>query len=121
MPTVLERTVNEGGNLNDGENRVYRSREHGKMGKWMALNMLKAGFAMRVYDINPTPVGFLIEQGAVAAKSAADTAATVDWLFMSLPDTELVEHVIFGLSKGGLIRVFEKMLGAEFRKKPETN
>ncbi len=68
----------------------------GNMGKWMALNMLKAGFAMRVYDINPAPVGFLVEQGAVAAKSAADTAATVDWLFMSLPDTELVEKVIFG-------------------------
>lgn len=68
----------------------------GTMGKWMALNMLKAGFAVRVYDINPAPVGFLVGEGAVAAKSAADAAAEVDWLFMSLPDTELVEKVIFG-------------------------
>jgi len=66
------------------------------MGKWMALNMLKAGFAMRVYDINPAPVEFLVGQGAVAAKSPADAAAAVDWLFLSLPDTELVEKVIFG-------------------------
>ena len=68
----------------------------GTMGKWMALNMLKAGFAVRVYDINPAPIGFLVGEGAVAAKSAADAAAAVDWLFMSLPDTELVEKVIFG-------------------------
>lgn len=68
----------------------------GTMGKWMALNILKAGFAMRVYDINPAPVEFLVGQGAVAAKSPADAAAAVDWLFLSLPDTELVEKVIFG-------------------------
>jgi 3-hydroxyisobutyrate dehydrogenase-like beta-hydroxyacid dehydrogenase len=68
----------------------------GTMGKWMALNILKAGFAMRVYDINHVPVEFLVGQGAITAKSPADTAAAVDWLFMSLPDTELVEEVIFG-------------------------
>jgi 3-hydroxyisobutyrate dehydrogenase-like beta-hydroxyacid dehydrogenase len=68
----------------------------GTMGKWMALNMLKAGFPMRVYDINPAPVQFLVGQGASAAKSPADVAAGVDWLFMSLPDTELVEKVVFG-------------------------
>jgi 3-hydroxyisobutyrate dehydrogenase-like beta-hydroxyacid dehydrogenase len=68
----------------------------GTMGKWMALNMLKAGFPMRVYDINPASVQFLVGQGASAAKSPADVAVGVDWLFMSLPDTELVEKVVFG-------------------------
>ena len=68
----------------------------GAMGKWMALNMMKAGFAMRVYDISPAAVQILTEQGAAAAKSPADVAARVDWLFLSLPDTELVEKVIFG-------------------------
>ncbi len=68
----------------------------GTMGKWMALNMMKAGFPMRVYDINPAPVQFLAGQGAAAAKSPADVAAEVDWLFLSLPDTELVEKVVFG-------------------------
>jgi 3-hydroxyisobutyrate dehydrogenase-like beta-hydroxyacid dehydrogenase len=58
--------------------------------------MLKAGFPMRVYDINPVPVQFLAGQGAAAAKSPADVALEVDWLFLSLPDTELVEKVIFG-------------------------
>ena len=68
----------------------------GTMGKWMALNMMKAGFPMRVYDINPVPVQFLAGQGAAAAKSPADVAAEVDWLFLSLSDTELVEKVVFG-------------------------
>ena len=74
----------------------------GTMGKWMALNMLKAGFAMHVYDINPEPVAFLVGQGAAAAKSPADAAAESDWLFLSLPDTELVEKVIFG--ENGIVR-----------------
>ncbi|MCE5261933.1 MAG: NAD(P)-dependent oxidoreductase [Deltaproteobacteria bacterium] len=68
----------------------------GAMGKWMALNMLKAGFAMRVYDIDPAPVQFLVSQGAVAATSPADVAGQVDWIFLSLPDTDVVEAVIFG-------------------------
>ncbi|MDZ4185028.1 MAG: NAD(P)-binding domain-containing protein [Desulfuromonadales bacterium] len=68
----------------------------GTMGKWIALNMLEAGFSLRVYDINPDPIRFLVEKGALAAESAADVAARVDWLFLSLPDTALVEKVIFG-------------------------
>jgi 3-hydroxyisobutyrate dehydrogenase-like beta-hydroxyacid dehydrogenase len=70
----------------------------GTMGKWMALNILKAEFPMRVYDINPAAVQFLAGEGAEAAKSPADVASQVDWLFLSLPDTELVEKVIFGES-----------------------
>lgn len=68
----------------------------GTMGKWMALNMMKAGFPLRVYDIDPAAIQFLAGQGAAAAKSPADVAAEVDWLFMSLPDTEVVEKAIFG-------------------------
>ena len=68
----------------------------GTMGKWMALNMLKAGFPLTVYDVAPKAVKFLTGQGAQAAKSPADLASRVDWLFLSLPDTEIVEKVIFG-------------------------
>ena len=68
----------------------------GTMGKWMALNMMKAGFPLRVCDINPAAVQFLTGQGAAAAQSPADLAAGVDWLFMSLPDTEIVEKAVFG-------------------------
>src|SRR5574340_554728 len=69
----------------------------GTMGKWMALNMMKkGGFPLTVYDVAPGAVKFLTDQGAQAAKSPADLAAQVDWLFLSLPDTEVVEKVIFG-------------------------
>jgi 3-hydroxyisobutyrate dehydrogenase-like beta-hydroxyacid dehydrogenase len=68
----------------------------GTMGKWMALNMLKAGFPTTVYDINPAAIEFLTGQGATAAGSPADVAGRVDWLFLSLPDTEVVEKAIFG-------------------------
>jgi 3-hydroxyisobutyrate dehydrogenase-like beta-hydroxyacid dehydrogenase len=74
----------------------------GTMGKWMALNMMKVGFPLRVYDINPAAVQFLTGQGAVAAQSPADVAAKVDWLFLSLPDTEVVEKAIFG--ENGIVR-----------------
>ncbi|MDP3097174.1 MAG: NAD(P)-binding domain-containing protein [Syntrophales bacterium] len=68
----------------------------GTMGKWMALNMLKAGFPVRVYDINPAAIPFLTGQGAATADSPAEVAGQVDWLFLSLPDTEVVEKAIFG-------------------------
>jgi 3-hydroxyisobutyrate dehydrogenase-like beta-hydroxyacid dehydrogenase len=83
----------------------------GTMGKWMALNMVKAGFPVKVYDINPAAVQFLTGQGAEAAKSPADVAGRVDWLFLSLPDTEVVEKAIFGENgvaqgaKAGLVLV----------------
>jgi len=73
----------------------------GTMGKWMALNMMKAGFSLRVYDINPAAVQVLAGQGAAAAQSPADVAAEVDWLFLSLPDTEIVGKAIFRRKRCG--------------------
>jgi len=89
----------------------------GTMGKWMALNMLKAGFPVRVYDINPAAIPFLTGQGAAAADSPADVAGRVDWLFLSLPDTEVVEKAIFGengvaqVARPGLVLVDLSTIG----------
>ena len=68
----------------------------GEMGKWMSLNIVKAGYDVSVYDINPAAVKFLTGQGAKAAQHPADLAGKVDWVFLSLPDTQVVESVIFG-------------------------
>jgi 3-hydroxyisobutyrate dehydrogenase-like beta-hydroxyacid dehydrogenase len=68
----------------------------GEMGKWMALNIMKAGFPLTVYDIDGEAVKFLADQGAESANSPADLAGRVQWVFLSVPNTEAVEEVIFG-------------------------
>lgn len=73
----------------------------GQMGRWMALNILKAGFELCVYDIVPEPVQFLVEQGARSAASLPELAAWADGVFLSLPNTVIVEKVLFG--EGGLV------------------
>ena len=68
----------------------------GEMGKWMSLNLLKAGYAVVVSDILPEAVQFLTEQGAEPTNSVSEMAGQVDWLFLSLPNTEIVEAVLLG-------------------------
>lgn len=80
----------------------------GEMGKWMSLNIVKAGYKVSVYDINPAAVKFLTDQGAESSQHSADLAGKVDWIFLSLPDTQAVETVIFG--ENGIIRGAQKGL-----------
>jgi len=74
----------------------------GEMGKWMACNIVKSGYDVSVYDINPEAVKFLSARGAKASQHPADLAGKVDWLFLSLPDTQVVEAVLFG--ENGVLR-----------------
>lgn len=68
----------------------------GQMGKWMALNVAKAGFALTAYDIKPDPIRELVANGASIAENLSDLARAADYLLLSLPDTEAVKAVIFG-------------------------
>jgi 3-hydroxyisobutyrate dehydrogenase-like beta-hydroxyacid dehydrogenase len=68
----------------------------GQMGKWMARNVMKAGFDLTVFDINQEAVKFLTEQGVGSAGNPMELASQVDWVFLSLPNTEIVENVLFG-------------------------
>ncbi|MEW6673708.1 MAG: NAD(P)-dependent oxidoreductase [Thermodesulfobacteriota bacterium] len=68
----------------------------GEMGKWMSFNMVKAGYDVTVCDINPAAVEFLTGKGAKSSRHPAELAGTVDLIFLSLPDTDVVETVIFG-------------------------
>ena len=74
----------------------------GQMGKWMALNVLKQGFDLTVFDLDQQAVTVLTEQGAKAAATPADLAAETDWIFLSLPNTDIVDGVIFG--EDGLVK-----------------
>jgi 3-hydroxyisobutyrate dehydrogenase-like beta-hydroxyacid dehydrogenase len=64
----------------------------GTMGKWMARNMMKADIDLTVFDIDQDAMKFLTDQGASSSRNPGDLAAQVDWVFLSLPDTEIVEH-----------------------------
>jgi len=80
----------------------------GQMGKWMALNFLKADCQTSVYDIDPQAVDFLVKNGADAGRTPADIAAQTEVVFLSLPSTDIVEQVIF--SDTGLIQAVGKEL-----------
>ena len=47
----------------------------GQMGKWMALNIMKAGFELTVFDVSLQAVQFLVDQGAKSSRTPADLAA----------------------------------------------
>ncbi len=73
----------------------------GQMGKWMALNLQqKTGADVTVYDASPEAVTFATDPGMSAGACAAEVATDADLIFLSLPNAEAVEVVIFG--KDGL-------------------
>jgi 3-hydroxyisobutyrate dehydrogenase-like beta-hydroxyacid dehydrogenase len=78
----------------------------GQMGKWMALNFLKADCRISVYDIDSSAVDFLVENGADAGRTPADIATQAEVVFLSLPNTDIVEQTIFG--ETGLVQAAPK-------------
>lgn len=74
----------------------------GQMGKWMALNMIKAGFDLVVFARRPEIVKLFIDQGAKSTRSPSEVADQADWVFLCLPNTEIVEKIIF--AEDGLVR-----------------
>jgi 3-hydroxyisobutyrate dehydrogenase len=68
----------------------------GTMGKPMALNLLKAGFRVIAYDLNPVSLKDLKEKGAALGISCKDVASKSDVVITMLPKSEDVEKAIFG-------------------------
>lgn len=73
----------------------------GNMGNPMALNMIRKGFSLTVFDVNAGAMRNLIEAGASGAASAADAIARADIVFTSLQGSPEVEP--FYLAAGGAI------------------
>jgi 2-hydroxy-3-oxopropionate reductase len=73
----------------------------GTMGREMALNLLKAGHPVRVYDVVEAAIANLVGHGAQPAASPADAGRDADIAISMLPDTPQVEDVIYG--QGGLL------------------
>jgi 2-hydroxy-3-oxopropionate reductase len=68
----------------------------GIMGRPMARNLLKAGYALTVHDLNRAAVDELVAAGAVAGTSPRGVAAAVDVLVTMLPDSPQVREVYAG-------------------------
>ncbi len=68
----------------------------GIMGKPMALNLIKAGFELVVYNRTSSKTDELVEQGAVAVLSPKEVAENSDIIITIVSDTPDVKDVILG-------------------------
>ncbi len=74
----------------------------GNMGRPMALNLLKQGFALVVHDIDPAKTAPLRERGAKIAESPEQVASAADRTIVMVETTAQAEAVITG--EHGIIR-----------------
>jgi 3-hydroxyisobutyrate dehydrogenase len=75
----------------------------GNMGGPMAANLVKAGHAVRGFDLHPAALAALADAGGQTAASAAEAALGADVVITMLPAGEHVREVF--LHQGGLIDV----------------
>ena len=68
----------------------------GAMGKPMSLNLVKAGYPLIVYDINPKPLEALKEKGAAVATSIKELVNQSNVVITMLPNSDDVEKLILG-------------------------
>ena len=73
----------------------------GNMGNPMAANVLKAGFPMTVFDLDPKAMENLVKGGATAARSAREVVDRSEVVLTSLPASPHVEAAY--LDAGGLV------------------
>lgn len=78
----------------------------GNMGSPMALNLVKAGYPLTVFDVVPDAVKQLAAAGAVAAASIAEAVAKADIVITMLPATEQARAVY--LANDGVIATAKK-------------
>jgi 2-hydroxymethylglutarate dehydrogenase len=73
----------------------------GAMGRPMAKNLLKAGYPLTVYDLNPEPIKEVVACGAKAASSSAQAARDVEVIITMLPACDEVKAAVLGA--GGVL------------------
>jgi len=80
------------------------------MGAPMALNILKAGHTLTVFDRSPEAVARLVQVGATAAATGREVGAASEFVVTMLPEPEHVEDVVLGrdgviegLQQGGIV------------------
>lgn len=78
----------------------------GKMGAPMAARLLDAGHTLTVFDTREAALQPLLRRGARRAASAAEAAAGVETLLVSLPTPDIVRQVAASIGAGGKLRNF---------------
>ena len=68
----------------------------GVMGAPMVHNLIKAGFCVSVFDLNPKAVAAAVEGGALAAETPAALAADADCVITMVTNGTHVEQALFG-------------------------
>ena len=68
----------------------------GRMGRGMALNLIKSVGALHVFDAQPDAMAALTKAGAQPCNSPAEVANNCDLLFLCLPSALEVRMVIYG-------------------------
>jgi 2-hydroxy-3-oxopropionate reductase len=73
----------------------------GIMGSPMAKNLIKAGYALTVYDIVSEKIDDLVAAGAAAGSSSKEVAAASDVVITMLPNSPEVKEAVLG--PGGVL------------------
>jgi 3-hydroxyisobutyrate dehydrogenase-like beta-hydroxyacid dehydrogenase len=68
----------------------------GRMGRGMALNLIKSVDGLHVFDAQPDAMAVLTKAGAVPCNTPAEVAKSCDHFFLCLPSAPEVRTVIFG-------------------------
>jgi 3-hydroxyisobutyrate dehydrogenase len=68
----------------------------GAMGDGQAKNLIKAGFTVRAFDIDPAAVESVVTAGGLRAASPAEAAREADLLFVLVFTAAQAEAVLFG-------------------------
>lgn len=68
----------------------------GIMGRPMVKNLIKAGYAVSIFDVVPAAVAALVSEGVPAATSSKEIAESSDVVITMLPEDAHVEAAILG-------------------------
>jgi L-threonate 2-dehydrogenase len=80
----------------------------GAMGQPMAANIVKAGHAVRGFDVRAEAVTALIAAGGTTATTAVDAARDAELLWLMVVNGDQAEDVLFGGDDGGAASVLPR-------------
>src|SRR5207253_7756414 len=78
----------------------------GLMGRPMAMNLIKAGHSLKVWNRTASRAEELVAAGATLAKSPQDVAAAADFLLTMVSDPPALEEVLWGA--GGAMQALKR-------------